>query len=129
DIGLDLDRWLAEGLVDFYVPGGYFQLSPWHESVALARRHGVKIYACLPESRVREAVGAKERASIESLRGRALAAWSAGVDGIEMFNHFDPASPLWRELGDPALLRTLPKMYFASVQRVATSAIYSLAGT
>jgi hypothetical protein len=38
------------------------------------------------------------------------------VDGIEMFNHFNPQSPLWRELGDPALLRTLPKTYFASVQ-------------
>jgi len=121
DIGLDLERWLAEGLVDLYVPGGYFQLNPWTESVALARRHGLKIYACLPEGRVREATGAKERASLESLRARALAAWAAGVDGIETFNHSDPASPMWRELGDPALLRPLPKTYFASVQGASNS--------
>jgi hypothetical protein len=41
-----------------------------------------------------------------------------------MFNHFDPTSPLWRELGDPALLRTLPKTYFASVQGASNSRSY-----
>ncbi|MBL9202419.1 MAG: hypothetical protein JNL39_18050, partial [Opitutaceae bacterium] len=128
DLGLDVERWLAEGLVDFLVPGGYFQLSQWSESVALARQHGVKIHASLPESRVRDEAGAKGRASIESLRARALAAWAAGVDGIEMFNHFDPTSPLWRELGDPALLRTLPKVYFASVQGASNSRSYYPAG-
>jgi hypothetical protein len=128
DIGLDVERWLAESLVDFLVPGGYFQLNHWPESVALARKHGVKIHASLPESRVREETGAKERASIEALRARALAAWAAGVDGIEMFNHFDPKSPLWRELGDPALLRTLPKTYFASVQGASNSRSYYPAG-
>ncbi|MCX6953437.1 MAG: hypothetical protein NTV51_14910, partial [Verrucomicrobia bacterium] len=128
ELGLDLERWMTEGLVDLYVPGGYFQLNPWPESVALARRHGVKVYACLPESRVREATAAKERASLESLRARALAAWAAGADGIEMFNHFDPTSPLWRELGDPALLRPLPKTYFASVQGASNSRGYYPAG-
>jgi hypothetical protein len=124
EIGLDLERWLADGIVDCLVPGGYFQLNHWTESVALAKRHGVKIYACLPESRVRDERGKAERASTEALRARALAAWAAGVDGIEMFNHFNPASPLWRELGDPALLRTLPKIYFASVQGASTSRGY-----
>jgi hypothetical protein len=128
EIGLDLERWMAEGLVDLYVPGGYFQLNQWTESVALARQHGVKVYACLPESRVREATAAQERATLETLRARALAAWVAGVDGIEMFNHFDPTSPLWRELGDPVLLRTLPKTYFASVQGASTSRGYYPAG-
>lgn len=116
EIGLDVETWLASGLVDLLVPGGYFQLNPWTESVGLARKHGVKIYACLPESRVRDEAGKTARASLPALRARALAAWAAGVDGIQMFNHFDPTSPLWRELGDPALLRTLPKVYFASVQ-------------
>jgi hypothetical protein len=128
DIGLDLERWLADGLVDFLVPGGYFQLNHWPESVALARKHGVKIHASLPESRVRDEAGAKARSSIEALRARALAAWAAGVDGIEMFNHFDVTSPLWRELGDPALLRTLPKTYFASVQGASNSRGYYPAG-
>jgi hypothetical protein len=124
EIGLDLERWLADGLVDFYVPGGYFQLNHWTESVALARRHGVNLYACLAESRVRDEAGKAGRASLESLRARALSAWAAGVDGIQMFNHFNPSSPLWRELGDPALLRMLPKTYFVSVQGASTSRSY-----
>ncbi len=128
EIGLDVERWLGEGLVDLLVPGGYFQLNPWSESVAVARRHGVKIYASLAETRVRDEAGRAARASLESLRARALAAWTAGVDGIEMFNHFDPNSPLWRELGDPALLRTLPKVYFASVQGASESRSYYPAG-
>jgi hypothetical protein len=37
ELGLDLGRWFSEGLVDFYIPGGYFQISPWTDSVALAR--------------------------------------------------------------------------------------------
>jgi hypothetical protein len=128
EIGLDIERWLADGLVDLLVPGGYFQLNHWTESVALARRHNVKIFACLPESRVREKEGAAQRASLEALRGRALQAWAAGVDGIEMFNHFDPKSPLWRELGDATLLRTLPKVYFASVQGSGQGRSYYPAG-
>lgn len=124
EIGLDVERWLAEGFVDFLVPGGYFQINPWRESVALARRHGVKVHVCLPESRVRDEAGKAERGSLEALRGRALAAWAAGADAIEMFNHFDPSSALWRELGDPALLRTRPKIYFASVQGVSQSRSY-----
>ena len=116
EIGLDIERWLAEGLIDVLVPGGYFQLQPWTETVALGRRHGVKVHVCLAESRVRDEVGRAARSTLEALRARALAAWAAGADAIEMFNHFDPKSPLWRELGDPALLRTRPKVYFASVQ-------------
>lgn len=116
EIGLDLETWLGRGFIDFVVPGGYFQMNHWSESVALARRHGVKIHASLAEPRIRDETAKAQRVSIECLRGRALAAWASGVDAIEMFNHFDPASPLWRELGDPALLRTLPKVYFASVQ-------------
>lgn len=124
DIGLDLERWFSESLADFYIPGGYFQIAPWTDSVALARKHGLKIYACLAENRIKDAEGHRERASLESLRGRAFAAWAAGVDGIELFNHFDPAAPHWREVGDPAVLRPLPKTYFASVQGVPSSRSY-----
>ena len=42
-------------------------------------------------------------------RGEALRAWDAGVAGIYTFNRFDPQSALFRELGDPELLRTLPR--------------------
>ena len=41
-----------------------------------------------------------------------------------MFNHFDPTAAHWREVGDPAVLRPLPKTYFASVQGVPHSRSY-----
>ena len=36
-------------------------------------------------------------------------AWKAGVDGIYTFNCFDPNDPIFDELGEPALLKTLPR--------------------
>lgn len=120
-IGLDVERWLREGWIDLLVFGGYFQLEPWTRSVELGRRHGIPVVACLAESRVRDEAARAARSTLKALRARALAAWAAGVDTIEMFNHFDPHSPLWRELGDPKLLRALPKTYFASVQGAAVS--------
>ena len=45
-----------------------------------------------------------------------MEAWAAGMDGIYLFNYFDPKSPLWRELGDPEALRRLNRAYFLSVR-------------
>ncbi len=44
----------------------------------------------------------------ELWRGEALRAWEAGVSWIYTFNRFDPTSSLFRELGDPKILRSLP---------------------
>ncbi len=115
-IGLDLERWLAEGLVDLLVVSGYAQFRPWEDSVALGRKYGVKVYPSLDEPRVRDEAARKLRESPATYRGRALNAWSAGGDGVYLFNFFDPHSPLWRELGDPAALRKLDRSYFASVR-------------
>ena len=115
-IGLDIEQWLKEGLVDTLVPGGYFQLNPWQTSVALGKQYGVPVWACLAENRVRDPRGNTARKSAAALRARAAAAWSAGVDAIEMFNHFDPHQSYWHELGSLATLRDLPKTYFVSVQ-------------
>ncbi len=115
-IGLDLEQWLKEGLVDVLVPGGYFQLNPWQTSVELGKRYNVPVWACLAENRVRDPRGNTARKSAAALRARAIAAWAAGVDAIEMFNHFDPHQSFWHELGSPDSLRDLPKTYFVSVQ-------------
>jgi hypothetical protein len=113
-IGLDLENWLREGLVDLLVATGYTQLNPWEYSASLGHQYGVKVYASLDEPRVRDAAAGKARASLESYRGRALQAWASGVDGIYMFNFFDPKSSLWRELGDPSVAGKLDRTYFLS---------------
>jgi hypothetical protein len=112
-IGIDLERWLSEGLVDLLIVGGYTQLNPWEYSVALGHKYGVKVYPSLDEPRVRDQTANQLRSSVATYRGRALEAWSAGVDGIYMFNFFDPHSPLWRELGEPKALTKLERNYFA----------------
>jgi hypothetical protein len=102
-IGLDIETWLDRDLVDIVTGGGLYQAEPWTTLTALGRRHQVPVYACLTTNRY---------GSDPALwRGDALQAWEAGVDGIYTFNLFDPASPLFRELGDPAILREREHRY------------------
>ncbi|MCC7493357.1 MAG: hypothetical protein IT204_13465 [Fimbriimonadaceae bacterium] len=115
DHGLDLETWLREGLLDLLVTTCYFQLNPWEYSVELGRRYGVPVYPCLSDSRVLHESRFR-RNSVESYRGRASNAWTAGAAGIHVFNQFNPRSPIWRELGSPATLRGKDKLYFVTVR-------------
>ncbi len=122
--GLDITRWLDEGLVDLMAVSDYFQLSPWQESVALGHRYGVPVYAGLSESRIRGDAG-KQRNRLEVYRARALNAWNAGVDGIYTFNLFwKPDHAVWRELGDPEVLRRMDKMYYVAYRGPSYAGIY-----
>ncbi|WP_414660310.1 glycoside hydrolase family 10 protein [Horticoccus sp. 23ND18S-11] len=128
--GLDLERWLAAGLVDLMIPGGYFQMNEVGTSVALGHKYGAKVYPSLDESRVRDEAARKLRSSTAAYRGRALAAWRAGADGVYLFNAFNPKDPIWRELGSPALLAAADRDAFASVlgQGAAAGGAYPHAG-
>lgn len=109
-IGLDVERWLREGLIDMMTASGYFRLNPWAVSVELGNKYNVPVYAGLSESRLRDEELRSLRQSIEGYRGRAAEAWAAGVAGIYTFNLFDPKSPVFRELGDPAALAKMDKL-------------------
>jgi len=119
-LGLDVETWLQEGLVDVLTVSGYFRLNPWKKSVELGHKYHVPVYAGLSESRQKDKVARKVYASTEGFRGRAMTAWSEGVDGIYLFNSFNPHHPLWRELGDPESLKKLPKVYFTSARSFAS---------
>ena len=121
-VGIDLEGWLAGGLLDLLIVSGYFQLNDWDYSVELGHRYGVKVYPSLDESRVREEAARKLRSSIASYRGRALNAWQAGADGLYLFNSFNPKSAIWTELSSPELLTTLDHDYFASVRGLGAAA-------
>jgi len=123
EVGLDIERWLQEGLVDLMAVTCYFRLNPWEESVKLGHKYGVPVYPCLSESRV-SPDPSKLRASPESYRARAMNAWHAGADGIYLFNFFNPRSPLWRELGDPQALEKLDKTYFVLVRDTKMMSYY-----
>ena len=115
-VGLDLERWLADDLLDILVGSGYFRLNRWEYLVELGHRYKVAVYPSFSESRVRGETKRFTRNSPACRRARAMEAWLAGVDGIYMFNHFNPRDPLWRELGDPEVLRFMDKLYFVTVR-------------
>jgi hypothetical protein len=113
-MGLDLEHWLANDLLDLWIAGGTFHFNEWDYSVALARKYSVKVYPSLDNPRVRGDTARQIRNTLPTYRARAANAWAAGADGIYMFNFFDPKSPLWREVGDPRALARLDKDFFAS---------------
>jgi hypothetical protein len=121
-IGLDLETWLTKGLFDILIPGGYFQLNDWETSVALAHKHGLKVYPSLDEARLKDVPANMARNGELGYRGRAAAAWGAGGDGVYLFNFFSSESPLLKELGDPTLLATRDRDYFASPRGVGRAA-------
>jgi hypothetical protein len=106
--GFDITRWLGEGLIDFMAVSDYVRLNPWKTSADLGHKYGVPVYACLSETRMQEP---GPRASVECYRARAVEAWASGVDGIYVFNAFNPNNPMWNELGDPQKLETLDKVF------------------
>jgi hypothetical protein len=109
-MGIDLVRWMEDGLIDLMAVSGYFRLSPLETSVELGHQYDVPLLACLSESRIAGDAG-RLRKSAACYRGRAMNAWAAGVDGVYTFNLFDPKSSLWREIGDPKTIRPLERMY------------------
>ncbi|MBN2023204.1 MAG: hypothetical protein JW809_10485 [Pirellulales bacterium] len=125
-IGLDVERWMSEGLVDMLITTGYFRLNPWETSVELGHRHHVPVYASLDEPRLRgQEELQKLRESIECYRARALAAWRAGVDGIYLFNYyFHPDMPACNDLGDPDALMRMDKLYTTGAREIRGARSY-----
>ena len=121
-IGLDLEAWFAEDLVDLYIPSGYIRLSPWQDSVALGHRYGVSVYPALDESRVAEegehdvTAGrlTRPRGRYETYRARASEVLASGADGVYLYNYFDPNSPILREIGTMSTIEALARTYYVS---------------
>lgn len=106
-LGIDLSRWLEDDLIDLVAGSGYFKLEPWDVMADLCHQHDVPYYACLVSRRIMGGGEPEAGTEIKLWRGEALNAWEAGVDGIYTFNRFNPEDPIFRELGDPALLKIL----------------------
>jgi hypothetical protein len=115
-IGLDIEKWLADDLIDILVMSGYFQINDWEYSVALAKKYGVKVYASLDESRVTDPIAMQRRKTDMAYRGRALNALDAGMDGVYLFNLFNPDRKIWNELHSPEIMKKLDRDYFASIR-------------
>jgi hypothetical protein len=112
-IGLDIETWLDEDLVDMLTFGGDLApmaMAPQLRTMAeLAHRHGVRAYANIGGSGMQKGQG---YVADEAWWAAAMNAWHAGVDGIYTFNLF-PTKPdvRYSHLGSPENLKGLDKLY------------------
>lgn len=102
-MGLDVETWLKEGLIDIFVVGGSLNdyAVPVTEWVELAHSYDVPVYPCMYRQRGLE-------------RDRALATYyySCGADGLYTMNfRFPRCDQVMREMGDPQLLAGKDKHY------------------
>jgi hypothetical protein len=107
-IGLDVKNWLEQDWIDLMSAGDYFKFEPWKNWAALGNTYKIPVYAVLTQRRLSDTLNPEEDAEMKLWRGEAIIALEAGINGIYTFNCFKPHDPLFRELGDLALLKTLP---------------------
>ena len=109
-VGIDLERWLRDDLLDVLVVGsGYQPLSmPSGDLVELGHAHDVPVYPNISASGMEQWGG-----RIEAWRAAASNVWRAGADGINLFNWFPgvPNDSVFMTLGDPETLAGLDKVF------------------
>lgn len=113
-LGIDLENWMANGLVDIVVGSGYFRLNPWKYIVEQGHKYGVKVYAGLSEPRVKKEHPLLVRLQNPVYRARSAAAWQAGVDGLYIFNEYNTRSRYLSEIGSAEKLKNKNNLYFVS---------------
>ena len=102
-IGLDVERWMGENLLDMLIPS--LEFTPFTGDIsaiaALAHARGVPVYACIGGG-----VG-----GVDGWAAATTNALAGGADGIATFNNFAPRFPAWRVIGDAAKRREADKVY------------------
>ena len=119
-IGLEIETWIGEGLVDFVSPTPYWDTVtelPFEEFIDLAKGTDCRVLGCTSEQVGPNIHPVPPRGA---LRAGALNAWQQGVDGIYLFNfhhqtiHQVDDTQLLSELGDPWTLAFRDKLYVVS---------------
>ncbi|MGV3659681.1 MAG: hypothetical protein ACO1TE_05840 [Prosthecobacter sp.] len=113
-LGLDLEQWMKEKLIDVWITPGYFRLTEWEDIVKLAHSHDMPVWAATDESRVKDR---EDKNSIEAYRARIMNMRRAGVDSVWIFNYFHfPKEAEFQLLNEAGSLDTLAftdKLYVA----------------
>lgn len=130
-VGIDLDQWLREDLIDVLVVGGGYVpfTQPNAESVKLGNRYGVPVYPSVNASGMRSGDWTKINYDTpECWRAVASNMWNDGADGVYLFNIFPErekatalgnaawgptadVDPRFTEIGDRKKLATLDKVF------------------
>ena len=127
-IGLDIETWLKEGLIDrLLTGGGYVSFStPAEELIELGHKYGVPVYPCI---NCPPTYGSCDGKGFEALRGAASNMWWAGADGLYLWNfHYIPTEhpygqptredyQLLQEISDPTKLGRLNKTFLVDTSK------------
>ena len=107
-VGLDVETWMTEGLVDIVVVGGGFipYETPVDGFVDAAQDTGCRIYGCIEATRYTDN---------RHLRGLTSRWYEDGADGVYLYNFYTMA-PEWNErvfaeLSDPATMVRRDKIH------------------
>ena len=108
-IGLDVEQWIADDLIDIVIAGGGFIpfSMPLEQFVAAAKGSNCQVYGGIEHL----------RPALDDDVVRAIAAkfWAAGADGIHLFNYFGKSAEWNRhvlnQIADPSRLDRLDKRY------------------
>ncbi len=119
-IGIDLENWMAKGLVDIVVGSGYFRLNTWNYLVEEGHKCGVKVYAGLSEPGIKKEYPLLVRLQNPVFRARSSAALQAGVDGLYIFNEYNARSKYLSEIGSASKLKSKNNLYLTSSLKTAT---------
>jgi hypothetical protein len=117
-IGLDVETWLKEDLVDILsLGGGYAPMAmapSVREMVELARPWGVPVFACISASGIvgDNQLKRPENRVVELWRGAAMNIWHAGAAGVYTFNYCPGyRSERFAQIGSAETLKGLDKIY------------------
>ena len=110
-IGLDLEAWMREGLVDMLILGGgyaHFSL-PVARMAEAAHAYGVPVYPCINNpGQLMDGKG------VEMTRALATKWYAGGADGIYFWNLTAP----WEQIRDEARWRVLRKRVYAALDDI-----------
>ena len=110
-IGLDLETWMREGLVDMlFLGGGYAHFSlPVAKMAKAAHAYGVPLYPCINNpGQLMDGKG------LEMTRALATKWYAEGADGIYFWNLTAP----WEQIRDEARWRALRKRVYACLDGI-----------
>lgn len=107
EIGLDVQKWVDEGLIDILIAAGPSFAMPLQEFREATRKVGCQLFSRL----IRQSIFKTP----EVVRAAAATHYLEGVDGIYLFNYYNsPHDALINEIGDMKVLERLDKHYVLS---------------
>ncbi len=107
NVGLDIQTWIDEGLIDIASTGGYWNLSAgWEEAVDyFQNKHDIPFYCTLEHATVGTC------RNYEQWRVEAALAWKSGAKGIRTLDVLGGNEDILRFLGDPEKVGDAPEGY------------------